>query len=174
MGPPLQETGDFPVHVVGDAGLTNAETSQIETWKAELEDEKRPRSRASQYTARPPVRWDELHAERPDAEAVINKNTRVVRYRRFSCAGLVIDCYRSADINILELNDGLLPDVSLADLCRAYALAGNPARRSEMGLPGPGPFKVVLPGYLIHALKRSLTAIRQTAYIALPGNHSFP
>lgn len=165
MGPPLQETSNFAVRVLGDAELTNDETSRIETWKAELDDERRPRSRARQYVAQPPVQWDELHAERPESGAVINQNTRTVRYRRFSCAGLVIDGYRSAGIHLLQLGSAL-PAVTLSALTQAYGAATDPDRRTEMGLPGPGPFQVVLPGYLIHALNRSAAAIRKEAYMA--------
>jgi hypothetical protein len=116
MRPPLEEAADFPVCLVGDAELTRSEANRIETWKAELDDEIRPPGRARQYTAQPPVLWEELHAQCPDSVEVTSKNTRTVRYRRFSCAGLVLDCYRSAGIELLDTVDKKLPLLDLPDL----------------------------------------------------------
>ena len=45
--------------------------------------------------------------------------------------------------------------------------------RESLGLTGPGPWGVMLCGYLLQALRRDPDAIRQAAYVAQAGDETF-
>lgn len=145
------------VHLVGIVHLTAQDVEGIATWLAEVDKEIRPfgvLGTLRQYIVDPPVDW-----------AKAENGVRL--YRRFSCAGFVMECYRAADINLIDdANAGNLPEVDLEIIARAY---GDNMRRDKMrerfGIPGNGPWRIVLAGYVMHALHRQDHEIRVSPHV---------
>lgn len=167
MGPPLALDGEGdadPVQTIATAELTADEILQIQVFIDELSaeyeaEEARPRR---QYIIRP-------HAADPDEE---------FPFRRFNCAGFVVEAYRDAGIDLVALDDASLPTVSLDTLKQTYSdqarRLDNPALRQAYGLTGDGPWPVLLAGHIINAMARDTEVIRQTPYTASTGDEFFP
>jgi hypothetical protein len=81
-------------------------------------------------------------------------------YIRFSCVGFVVEAYRDAGLNVVVTDEANLPAVDLATLAVAYpelAAADFGAllnRRYHWGCDGNGPWPVLMPGHLFHALAK--------------------
>ncbi len=164
MGPPLerQEAGS-PVHAVGTAGLTAGQIRQIGVFVDEhISEYEAEKIRRGQYVIHP-------HVREPDA---------VVPCRRFSCAGFVIEAHRDAGVELLVTEPADLPPVNLDTLTHAYSdaasLLRNPTRRTRLGLEGDGPWPVVLAGYVLNSLSRSVDEIRRGPYKPVAGDEFFP
>lgn len=172
MNPPLMRNGDLAVHVVGSASLNDDELKSMELFLREhlQQREAESRRRYARYVVLPHADWLQEDDELP--------------IRRFSCAGFVIEAYWEAGIQLIDL-DGL-PEVSLDDLFVVYPelerVEENPTlreragalSREELGLRGGGPWPVVLPGYIFHALNRDPGEIRDEPYCPRRGDGSFP
>ena len=92
MRPPLVSDESFgPIHLVASAELSVEEINRIRVFIAERagEFESQRISQTQQYRIRPHV---EVHRERDGTET----------YRRFSCAGFVIEAYREGGVDMLE------------------------------------------------------------------------
>lgn len=101
--------------------------------------------------------------------------TGVRRYRRFSCAGFVLDSHLQIDIELLDLDDGVLPEVDKKMLESAYPdVARKGADLEDYGVGGDGPWRIVLAGYVLHALNRPSERIRHEPYQAQSGDELFP
>jgi hypothetical protein len=168
MGPPLiagdrseKQAGNAPTclsHVAGWVSLTADEREGIIDWLAEVDKEDRPGGHMGAwrtYTVDPPECWHE-------------DENHVRLYRRFSCGGFVLACYRDgAGITLIEPPSlAPWPEVSLDAIVRAY---GTPVKeratlRGTIGLPGAGPWPVLLAGYIIHAFGRPDHEIRTSAF----------
>ncbi len=159
MGPPLEQGGAIKVHVAGHVPLTNDEIKIIDTWFEKIVDEY-PRLPEEQFVIRPP--WKDQR----------DSNNGSRRYRRYSCAGFVLDSHRQVDIELLQIDEGSLPDVYPQTIMLAYGLNPGPLL-SAFGLEGDGPWKVVLAGYVLHALNRTTNQIRQEPYQAKEGDEQF-
>ena len=167
MGPPLGTGCNLPVHAVGGVSLTNDEIKQIEARIEEMKDEYEAEGpdRKQQYIIDPP--WKD---ER-------DPNTGVRRYRRFSCAGFVLDAHLQVDIELLDLDKSVLPEVDKETLQLAYAdvdVARKGADLERYGVGGEGPWRIVLAGYVLHALDRPSELIRREPYQAQSGDELFP
>ena len=108
-----------------------------------------------QYVLHPPVR------------DVRDAHTGIRRYSRFSCVGFVLDCYENgANIRLLDWDSPNFPTTELPALLAVYDfLLSDPMRRAEVGLTGPGPWPVALPGHLFHSLRRWAWQVRRTPYV---------
>jgi hypothetical protein len=164
MGPPLV-AGDFSatdagessstctVHLLGEVDLDEDDLEGIETWLAEVEKEERPHSLEKQYVVNPPMVW-----EKAENEARL--------YRRFSCVGFVLECYRFVRINLID--DAIsenLPEIDLDTLAQVYGpIVQTERRRDKMGITGNGPWRIALAGYIIHAMDRDSLEIRKTPH----------
>jgi len=161
MRPPLEQGNAIKVHVAGHVPLTNDEIKKVSTWIKKIADEY-PRSRVKQYVIHPP--WKDTH----------DPNTGVRRYRRYSCAGFVLDGHRRVDIELLKIDEGTLPDVYPQTIMSAYPDAKRHISfLPHCGLEGNGPWKVVLAGYVLHALNRPTDQIRREPYQAKCGDEQF-
>jgi hypothetical protein len=165
MNPPLvvglqsrQEAGKdsdkCKSHLIGFVPLDADDVASIRTWLAEVDKERRPqglRRDVEQYIIHPPCEW------------VVDCITKVRRYRRFSCVGLILECYRDgAEIDLLAWDSPDLPEVTLDTIVSAYGnnLRNKASIRKALGIPGDGPWRVNLAGYVLHALDRSTEEIR--------------
>jgi hypothetical protein len=169
MGPPLvvgvqslrsaRGRDRCAAHVAGHAEpLSDHDKERIETFLAEVDKEDCDSGR---YVVSPAVK--EVRA--PDSGILL--------YRRFSCAGLVLACYSKIGIDLVEENDHL-PPVYLDTLAQVY---GDRVRdesyreKRDLGIPGGGPWPILLPGYLLHSLQRATPEIRNRAHQpAVPAN----
>jgi hypothetical protein len=167
MRPPLERAGECYANCVGSAGLKADEQLQIGLFSDEVQSEYMAAQAGvlRQYVISPHV--DQI---RSDDQTVI--------CRRFSCAGFVIEAYREARLDILTTGRDDLPLVSLEALKTQYPRFARQLDhvrlREELGIPGDGPWAVVLAGYVLNALDRPETEIRSTSYRASVGDEFFP
>ena len=95
---------------------------------------------------------------------------------RFSCAGFVLEAYQRAGVKLIDTDR--VPLVALDEIKPAYPeftqLLDRAEYRAALGLAGPGPWRVMLCGYLINSLSRDGASIRAQAYLVQPGDEKFP
>ena len=167
MGPPLvagplssiaaRREVSCTIHLAGTVELDAQDIEGIETWLAEADKENRPTGAfgdLQQYIVHPPVHW-------------VRAENGIRLYRKFSCAGFVMECYRSVDINLIDdSNVESLPEIDLETVAHAY---GDTVRREKIrerfGIPDTGPWRIVLAGYIMHALDRPDAAIRNSPHM---------
>ena len=164
MGPPLvadEESETTPkanlttrVDIVSDISLSIPELNSMKNWRANVNKQRRPRLPFQQYIVKPHMKWERSEKGRK-------------LYQRFSCSGFVLECYKEAEITLID-GDATLPEIDEQVLSVAYPdLVGienmKPALqarlgfkgREDLGLEGNGPWQIVLPGYLFHSLQRA-------------------
>ncbi len=164
MKPPLGTGDSLCPHVAGRIPLTNDQINSIKAWIVKVEDEYQGQNAriGKQYIIDPP--WEDIRDE----------NTGVRRYRRYSCAGFVLYAHLQVDIRLLIGDKDELPEVTRQTLETAYSdFLRNPDLLSQFGLQGNGPWRVVLAGYVLHALDRSSAEIRAEPYLAQGGDELF-
>lgn len=164
MQPPLKQGETIKPHVAGSLPLTNEEIKRIAVWIVKIADEYVNSgvkdSKSAQYLISPS--WKD----------VTDPNTGVLRYRRYSCAGFVLDSYRRVDIELLQIDASSLPAVDRRRIVSAYPWV-RPSTLPKYGLQGNGPWRIVLAGYVLHALNRSTEEIRRQPYQVQPGDECF-
>jgi hypothetical protein len=161
MGPPL-EGAWMSAHALGSVPLTNEERHEIEAWIHETEDE-------YYLTAKSPIQQYWIHPPWKDRR---DPNTGVRRHRRYSCAGFALDAHRQVGIDLLDIQDSNLPPVGIEQIEKAYPNIPR-SLLCRFGLTGDGPWRVVLAGYVLHALDRSTNSIRSQPYTPQPGDEYF-
>jgi len=162
--PPLELGAAVTAHVAGHVPLTNDEIKEISAWIAEIADEYQTAGaeKRHQYVIDPP--WEDK----------VDSNTGIRRYRRYSCAGFVLDSHLQVDIALLNIDTGALPEVDRHTITSAYPeVREHPGLLRLFGLGGNGPWKIVLAGYVLHALDRPTEQIRQEPYKAQAGDERF-
>jgi hypothetical protein len=171
MQPPLTIEEDAEaIDVHASLPLTNDERQQVNLFIDELrrEYESQAIGGRAQYTIHPVCRPE--HA-----------NDGTIRYYRYSCAGFVLAAYGSlsgAGITLLTEDENQLPPVALEVICTAYPDYAGQLRdlrwRTRYNLPGDGPWPIILPGYIFHALNRDEAIIRSDPYCPQSGDECFP
>ena len=162
MSPPFN-SGEMAVHVAGWLEtLTRDERDGMLTWIADVSTRISP-SVVRQYIIHPP--YEPLTCEEPGRTSGW----------RFSCVGLVLKCYREgANIALLDLESDKMPLVDLGTIEHGYP-GVRTSLLAKLGLPGPGPWRVVLPGYVFHSLGRRDEEIRRFPYVPRrPEESQFP
>lgn len=164
MKPPLRTGDSVRAHIAGRVPLTNDQIKRVENWIAREAEEflEAKATRVEQYVIRPP--WRDFR----------DPNTRTRRFRRYSCAGLVLYAYRQVDVELLVIDKDALPEVTREAIKTAYPRAfRHPDLLAKWGLEGDGPWRIVLAGYVLHALDRSSAEIRAEPYVAQVGDEVF-
>jgi hypothetical protein len=164
MRPPLEHGERMRVHVAGNVPLTNDEIKEVSAWLEEIIDEYHEAEidGIRQYIIDPA--WKDEQ----------DPNTGVRRYRRYSCAGFVLDGHRQVDIELLDVEPSALPEVGLQEIARIYPMVREHlGSLRRLGLEGDGPWRIVLAGYVLHSLNRPTGRVRQGSYRAQPGNARF-
>ncbi|GAB4187107.1 MAG: hypothetical protein Kow00105_01680 [Phycisphaeraceae bacterium] len=164
MGPPLERNHNLEVHVYAYAKLDDDELKQIELFIDEHNNEQEAQKlrEFDSYIVHPHTKLS------PDGS-----------YRLFSCAGFVLEAYREAGIDLIDMT-GVLPSVDLQILKVAYPEIQNSRSRlrisvlEKLGLRGNGPWPVLLPGYIFHSMARAEDVIRSTPYRPTIGDEEFP
>ncbi len=153
VGPPIENLDTGDCHIVGQIGLSNEEIEAVADWLASIETQYTPTKILpfQQYVVAPHMVWVKSEEGRPFRQ-------------RFSCVGYVIEAYAAANVWLIDSES--LPDAKMEDVETAYPnlrrlLAKPELAKSygfkgldDLGLVGPGPWKVALPGYLFHSIKR--------------------
>jgi hypothetical protein len=167
MGPPLHghdKVGQVRGDVVGSAALTDDEVQKIKTFVDRHANE---HAVFSQFSTSQRMRAvPQMYCVHPHVAPLCEDDGRYVRMR-FSCAGFVLESYKTARIRLLDLN--ALPMVDMAIIAAAYPQQTQMIEREmiaakDLGLDGDGPWPVLLCGYLFHALNRAADVIRQSMY----------
>ena len=143
------------VHVAGVVDLDPDDCEGIQTWLSIVEKENRPYGRVSnfrQYIVKPHMDWERA------------KETNRPIYRKFSCAGFVVECYASVGLNLISLPEDTYLEVDLQTLIRAYPEAARESMRERYGIAGNGPWRILMPGYVFHAMDREPGVVRVVAY----------
>lgn len=169
MAPPLEiGVPSGPISSLGTASLTGDEILQIMAFVDNHADEYTKSNAVKtfdQYCVAPHVR----ERRTPDGDLLC---------LQFNCGGFVIEAYRFADIDLLETDPASLPLTSLEILRGQYPqfaeLLRIPRLRQRMGIPGDGPWPVVLAGYVINAMNRPDDEIRAQPRRAVAGDGFFP
>src|SRR5271157_2502922 len=146
MRPPLERAGECRADCVGSAGLSVGSQRQIKVFCDMIESEYKAAQLGSfraQYVICPHV-------------DPIRRHDDTIVYRRFSCAGFVLEAYLAAGIHILLTDLARVPPVGLETLKTQYArfaqVLDSPRVRDEFGIGGDGPWPVVLAGYVLNTL----------------------
>lgn len=143
MGPPLgiEPPAQFQATVHGSLSLSRDEQEGIDEWLAEIA----PLASQCSYVALPAarIRRDE------DSEQIIGWD--------FSCAGFVAAAYQAgADITLIEQDE--LPLLDMATAHRIWGgglpLAVFKRIAPRIGLTGAGPWPVLVPSHILHALAK--------------------
>lgn len=173
MGPPIAMGDALDCHLIGQIELTNEEIEAIDDWVASISTQHSDTTILpfQQYVVVPHMKW------------MYSEENRPLR-QRFSCVGYVIEAYRSAGIDLIETER--LPEVDKETLKVAYPdfgqmeqIAQNPRGSAylannlgfqgleDLGIPGDGPWRVALAGYLFHAADRYRNKrVRPAAFVA--------
>ena len=167
-GPPLQVgqldtdtgqpvVGEVPVHLVGWIDdLEIEEWSGIQSWIEDVRTRISPGLRKLNYRIDPPF------------HEVKDPVTGRIIHCEYSCVGFVLRCYEEgAGIILLNHDPAGLPAVEKDILREIYGEIVDRLRgrfAASVGLPGDGPWKLVLSGYVFHALNRPNDQIRTTPY----------
>lgn len=131
----------------------DANTQQLSVQASEHKARAALEGYQAHYTVHPPVQW------------VRDTKTGRRRYRKFSCSGFVVECYKGAGIVLIEVEGEILPQVDLQLLSQGYGESIlDPKRRNTIGLAGDGPWRILLAGYVLHALARDANEVRETPY----------
>ena len=165
VGQPDSDTGqpvlgEVAVHVIGwidDLGIE--EWRGIQAWIEDVRTRISP-GLITQYRIDPPF----LEVRDSVTGRIINC--------QYSCVGFVLRCYEEgAGIVLLNHDPAGLPPVERDLLREIYGeilldrVRRRPAVGLGLGLPGDGPWKIVLSGYVFHALNRPIEVIRTTPYV---------
>ena len=164
MRPPLAQNGTIKAHVVGSVPLTNDEIKEVSVWINEIDDEYRTASVGPRHQ----------YIIDPVWQCKRDPNTGVLRYRRYSCAGFVLHGHREVGITLLNIDPAVLPEVDRQTIVATYpGIAERAQLLRQFGLEGNGPWRIVLAGYVLHALDRPTDKIRQEPYVARPNDERF-
>jgi hypothetical protein len=169
MFPPLRLSGAMTANAIGRPELEEGEWRKIKIF---LDLHAGEHSSILHLTR---TNLTQVYCILPHAAPYDEKDRRYAR-TRFSCAGLVVEAYKRAGINLVEENR--LPLINLDQIKRAYpdcaGLLEITVFREAMGLTGTGPWPVLLCGYLINSLSRSKETIRNQVFVATAGDEYFP
>lgn len=159
IGPPIvaglqgSKEARCRVDVLGDISLSIAECEAVADFLASVEKENRSAVRRfQQYTIIPHMKW------------TVSEEGRRVR-RRFSCTGFVIEAYREAGVELIDTDHLPLAEESIlkaiySELEQIEAAEEAFQRRigflgrGDLGIHGPGPWAIALPGYIFHSTAR--------------------
>ncbi len=175
MAPPFMEDLQAEVALVAKGELTESEQEKIRTFLEGVRDEYGAQSLKTQIGLGRAIKLQYCIYPHTLAALPVTPGRRKFP-RRFSCVGLVIEAYATARIQLLDL--GNLPPVSLEELVTAYRWVEedlrDPERRAGAGLVNEEPWPVVLPGYVIHSLRRPRAEIKSETFAAKAGDQYYP
>jgi hypothetical protein len=162
MGRHLDVNATMCAHAVGylDGLLTEEEREGIHAWLSQHSTE----SVRCHYWVKPASR-----AAEPDP--VEGR----IQHRWFSCAGFVASVYEEGALVKLVAEEARFPESNFERIAGIWGREVQADRFRRLmknhGLNGPGPWQVLLPGYLLHALNQRREHL---PYTPDPGDWQFP
>ncbi|MFV8752387.1 hypothetical protein ACNOYE_17720 [Nannocystaceae bacterium ST9] len=157
MMPPLTREVSVAAHVIGRLHLSRDEIRNIRDW---LDDQT-----AAFAAIRPAFR--QYYLVREDTH---DRTSKMEARRRFSCSTFVQDCFRES-IDVTLVDEASLPPTGKDTLVRVWG--ADRVRRGRLaGLTGEGPWPVLLPAHILHALDRDDP--RESAYRPQLDDWDFP
>ena len=153
----LPAVGGMPANAIGwIEDLTLDESIDLRLW---IED---ARTRIG------PDRYGNYRVDPPYQERRDTSTNRIINIC-YSCVGFVIRCYEEGvAIVLLDTDPAYLPGVSKDLVQEIYENVLDrilhPRARADIGLPGEGPWPIVLAGYVFHALNRTSGEVRSRPY----------
>lgn len=165
MGPPLQASGFISADVQATATLNDDESRKIRSFidQHQGEHEARRLGTFGGYCVFPHVR-----------EEFEDDGTYL--YSRFSCAGFVVEAYRFAGIDLIDLET--VPSADLDAVAEAYPdyreRLADERWQKRLGIEEGFPVPIVFCGYVIHSLNRTPEQIRAAKYAPVVANATFP
>lgn len=157
MMPPLSETEPVRTHVVGRMAMSDADRRDILDWIAN-------QTRALAKTP-PALQYRLLGGD------AVDSMTQKERRRRFSCATFVQCCFREG-IGVELVDEAALPPTPETTLRRVWGRDEQIRLARATGLRGEGPWPILLPAHLLHALDRDDP--RATPYVPREDDWDFP
>jgi hypothetical protein len=141
-------------HIAGTLPLSREQAEGLEEWIAEV----RTLAAVCVYIAL------------PAAEFVSDSQSGRRKHWKFSCAGFVETAYSAGAGVRLVVDETKLPLLELTTVKRIWAPVLNILEDEKLqrkfldkyGLKGNGPWKVLVPGYLLHALQRRVNDLPYT------------
>ena len=169
MEPPLHAGKSWVPDVCGTAMLTRDEIKQVQLFCRQHRD------KHARYI---------LDCERgfiihPHCKPFYEEDGTPVA-TRFSCVGFVIEAYREIKIDLIVTGADKLGKVSWETLALAYPEINKGwwakiNQEYDLGLDPASPeWRIVLPGYVLHALARDSKDIRDTPYLPQEQDAYFP
>jgi hypothetical protein len=155
MQPPLSENGDMVAHVIGRMSLQNQERRTIRNWLNEQVTALADVSPRKQYHLR----------SRSSIDPATNVETPC-----FSCATFVQACFDEA-IDVRLVDEDRVPASSRETLSQVWGPDWVRLGRF-FGLAGEGPWPILLPAHLLHALDRDDP--RAAPYVPREDDWDFP
>lgn len=166
QGPPLRigQAGRAPARITADLvgwldDMSEDEVAAIEVWLERI----RPHvaGNLEEYA----IRRCDIVRRHPDTGRTELK---------FSCVGFVTRAYRSARIEIV-IDETRRPALNEAELSQVWDLSAlSPRRQQDIRIElGPPPFRILLPGYVMHAFARP-TADARSPYTPIANDLYFP
>ncbi|MGP0064319.1 MAG: hypothetical protein ACLQGP_12055 [Isosphaeraceae bacterium] len=162
MGPSVRpdRVGSSDAHVVGQIVQLGAlDRSALEAWVRDLD------------TRIAPLQYQVL----PHYEVVLDPGTGVPAHVRCSCVGLLVEAIKDV-LTRTPLDPSstaaTYPDTDLATLQTIFP-SSFLRRRARAGLTGSGPWPVVLPGHLVHAMNQQ-AGTSAWPYNPASGDYLFP
>jgi hypothetical protein len=140
MKPPLESDRSVAAHVVGRLDLSNAQKRDIHDW---IDDQTKALAAVSKLR--------QYYLLRNDAS---DRSSARESRRRFSCATFIQDCFRES-IEVELVNEAALPATDRETLVRIWSQRMVDLGR-HYGLEGEGPWPVLLPAHILHALDRDV------------------
>jgi hypothetical protein len=177
MRPPLHgrdAPGQMTADVVGSAALTDNEIMKITNFVDRHAVEHASLLEMGMFARLRAV--PQMYIVHPHAEPYREEDGRYTRMR-FSCAGFVLEAYRKARIRLLDTK--VLPLADLEHIRPGYPtefrlMENGPISPEQLGLEGDGPWRVLMCGYLFHALNRDAASVRSEPYDPRIEDRYFP
>jgi len=166
MGPPLALSPPAMINpsVLAWLPLSREEEEGLSAWLSDMST----RQQSCQYVAL------------PSEERICDPTSKRVTGWRFSCAGFVNAAYRDGASVQLLVNEEDLPDLLFESIHEIWSHIDERVAQNEIifrslmrrfGICGAGPWKILAPGFLIHALNAGRGAL---PYSPIGSDINFP
>ena len=167
MGPPLALSPPAMINnpsVLAWLPLSREEEEGLSAWLSDMST----RQQSCHYVAL------------PSEERIFDPTSNRVTGWSFSCAGFVNAAYRDGASVQLLMNEEDLPDLSFESIQEIWSHLYEQVGQNEIkfrklmrryGICGPGPWKILAPGFLVHALNAGRGAL---PYSPIGSDINFP
>jgi hypothetical protein len=160
MAPPFGESATQVADIVGCLDdLQPDEQAKMQTWLSDV---------TTRIAIIPefPEPWNQGYIIDPPFKEVDAEESGRTLWR-FSCVGLILCCFENVSIHLLDWRSGKIPlpdEKAVRENYFRLPLAFVKRRYPSL-LDGPGPWRLVLPGYVFHSMSRDDASIRARPHL---------